>query len=95
MGLGAIYSVTFVKLTAPFLVYYKSYITFTLSGFLFDQSNVCRDFSILETLVIQCIPLPRKIYKQTRIIIDYVVVHELCHVHISGPGLAQGAAESR
>src|SRR5919106_3261015 len=31
------------------LVYYRLYITFTLSGFLFDldQSNVCRDISIL------------------------------------------------
>ena len=32
------------------LVYYRLYITYTLSGFLFDldQSNVCRDLSILE-----------------------------------------------
>ena len=36
------------------LVYYfRLYITFTLSGFLFDldQSNVCRDISIIESLV--------------------------------------------
>ena len=66
VGLQAIHSVRFVKLTTPFLVYYKLYITFTLSGFLFDQSNVCRNFSILETLVIQRIPLPKKIYKHTR-----------------------------
>jgi len=34
------------------LVYYQLYITYTLSGFLFDldQSNVCRDLSILEPL---------------------------------------------
>jgi hypothetical protein len=45
------------------------YITYTLSGFLFDldQSNVCRDLSILEPLVMQCVPLPRKLYKRTRI----------------------------
>jgi len=50
------------------LVYYRLYITFTLSGFLFDldQSNVCRDLSILEPLVKQCIPLPKKLYKRTR-----------------------------
>jgi hypothetical protein len=50
------------------LVYYRLYITFTLSGFLFDldQSNVCRDLSILEPLVKQCIPLPKKLYKSTR-----------------------------
>ena len=49
------------------LVYYRLYITYTLSGFLFDldQSNVCRDLSILEPLVMQCVPLPRKLYKRT------------------------------
>ena len=50
------------------LIYYRLYITFTLSGFLFDldQSNVCRDLSILEPLVKECIPLPKKLYKHTR-----------------------------
>lgn len=50
------------------LVYYRLYITYTLSGFLFDldQSNVCRDLSILEPLVMQCVPLPKEIYKRTR-----------------------------
>ena len=50
------------------LVYYRLYITFTLSGFLFDldQSNVCRDISILEPLIKRCIPLPEKLYKRTR-----------------------------
>jgi hypothetical protein len=35
------------------LVYYRLYITYTLSGFLFDlnQSNVYRDISILKPLV--------------------------------------------
>ena len=39
------------------LVYYRLYITFTLSGFLFDldQSNVCRDICMLEPLVKLCI----------------------------------------
>ena len=50
------------------LVYYRLYITYTLSGFLFDldQSNVCRDISIIEPLVKLCIPLPKKLYKRTR-----------------------------
>ena len=50
------------------LVYYRLYITYTLSGFLFDldQSNVCRDISILEPLVKRCIPLPKKLYKRTK-----------------------------
>jgi hypothetical protein len=51
-----------------FLVYYRLYITYTLSEFLFDlnQSNVCRDISILEPLVKRCIPLPKKLYKRTK-----------------------------
>ena len=50
------------------LIYYRLDITFILSGFLFDldQSNVCRDLSILEPLVKECIPLPKKFYKRTR-----------------------------
>jgi hypothetical protein len=50
------------------LVYYRLYITYTLSEFLFDlnQSNVYRDISILEPLVKRCIPLPEKLYKRTR-----------------------------
>ena len=50
------------------LIHYRLYITFILSGFLFDldQSNVCRDLSILEPLVKECIPLPKKLYKRTR-----------------------------
>jgi hypothetical protein len=49
------------------LVYYRLYITYTLSGFLFDldQSNVCRDICIIEPLVKLCIPLPKKLYKRT------------------------------
>ena len=50
------------------LVYYRLYITYTLSGFLFDldQSNVCRDICMLEPLVKLCTPLPKKLYKRTR-----------------------------
>ena len=50
------------------LVYYRLYITYTPSGFLFDldQSNICRDMSIIEPLVKLCIPLPKKLYKRTR-----------------------------
>ena len=45
-----------------FLVYYKIYITNSLTGFLFDldQSNVSRDIQHLEPLVKSCIPIPSK-----------------------------------
>ena len=46
------------------LVYYRLYITYTLSGFLFDldQSSICRDIQNIESLVRKCLPIPQKIY---------------------------------
>lgn len=50
------------------LVYYKLYITNSLTGFLFelDQSTVYRDIQHLEPLVKSCIPIPSKVYNTTR-----------------------------
>src|SRR6478672_2379621 len=52
------------------LVYYhRLYITYTLTGFLFDldQSNICsRDIQKIESLVRQCLPVPQKIYNLTK-----------------------------
>ncbi|MER5176151.1 MAG: transposase family protein [Candidatus Nitrosocosmicus sp.] len=49
------------------LVYYRLYITYTLTGFLFDldQSNICRDIQKIEPLVRQCVPIPQKLYNIT------------------------------
>lgn len=50
------------------LVYYRLYITYTLTGFLFglDQSNVCRDIQKIEGLIRQCLPIPQKLYRITK-----------------------------
>ena len=50
------------------LVYYRLYITYTLSGFLFDldQSNICRDIQKIEPLIKQCLPIPQKLYEITK-----------------------------
>ena len=50
------------------LVYYRLYITYTLSGFLFDldQSTVCRDIQKIEKLIRECVPIPQKIYNLTK-----------------------------
>jgi DDE superfamily endonuclease/Helix-turn-helix of DDE superfamily endonuclease len=50
------------------LVYYRLYVTSTLVGFLFDvdHSTVLRDTHMLELLVRECLPLPRKVQKITR-----------------------------
>jgi len=55
------------------LVYYRLYIAYTLSGFLFDldQSNICRDISFIEPLIKLCIPLPKKLYKRTKRRLNY------------------------
>jgi hypothetical protein len=47
-----------------FLVCYRLYITYTLTGFLFDldkKSNICRNIQKIENLVEQCVPIPQKI----------------------------------
>ena len=50
------------------LIYYRLYITYTLTGFLFDldQSNVYRDIQKIEGLVRRCLPIPEKIYNTTK-----------------------------
>ncbi len=50
------------------LIYYRLYITYTLTGYLFnlDQSNVCRDIQKIEGLIRQCLPIPHKLYKITK-----------------------------
>ena len=50
------------------LIYYRLYITYTLAGFLFDldQSNICRGIQKIESLVRQCLPIPKKIYRITK-----------------------------
>ncbi len=51
------------------LVYYRLYITYTLTGSLFDldQSNVCRDIQkIEEGLIRKCLLTPQNIYNITK-----------------------------
>ena len=48
------------------LVYCRLYITYTLTGFLFDldQSSVCRDIQKIEPLIRKCVPIPQKTYNR-------------------------------
>lgn len=50
------------------LVYYRLYIPYTLTEFLFDldQSNVCRDIEKIESLIRECLPIPEKLYEITK-----------------------------
>ncbi len=52
------------------LVYYRLYITYTLSSFLFelDQSNrCCRDIQKIEPLIRKCVPIPEICYITKRL----------------------------
>lgn len=68
VGAGRLFKLKLEDRLLMLLVYYRLYVTYILSGFLFalDQSNVCRDISYLEPLVRQCLPLPKKLYRKTR-----------------------------
>jgi DDE superfamily endonuclease/Helix-turn-helix of DDE superfamily endonuclease len=68
IGAGRHFKLTVRDRLLMLLVYYKLYITHTLSGFLFDldQSNVHRDIRYMEPIVSSCIPLPQKLYNITR-----------------------------
>src|SRR6478672_5910815 len=50
------------------LIYYRLYITYTLTGFLFDldQSSTCRDIQMIEGLIRLCLPIPQKTYPITK-----------------------------
>lgn len=50
------------------LIYYRLYVTSTLLGFLFNlgQTSVLKDIRMIESLVKESLPLPKKVYKRAR-----------------------------
>lgn len=72
IGAGRRFKLDLIDRLLMFLVYYRLYITYCLSGFLFDldQSNVYRNIKYLEPVVGGCIPLPEKVSKKTQRIGD-------------------------
>ena len=68
MGAGRPFNLDLRDRFVMLLVYYRLYITYTLSGFLFDldQSTVCRNIQKIEPLVMKCLPIPQKIYNMTK-----------------------------
>ncbi len=67
IGVGRHFKLDIKNRFLMLLVYYRLYITYTLTGFLFDidQSNVCRDIQKIEGLIRQCVPIPQKTYNIT------------------------------
>ncbi len=68
MGQGRPFTLELKGRLLMLLVYYKTYMSLSLAGFLFnlDQSNVHRNIKYLEPLVKICIPLPKKLYKKAK-----------------------------
>lgn len=66
IGAGHPFKLTLRDRLLMLLVYYRLYITSILAGFLFslDQSNVLKDIHMLEPLVKECIPIPKKLYER-------------------------------
>jgi hypothetical protein len=50
------------------LIYYRLYVKSTLLSFLFDfgQTNVLKDIRMLESLVGEVLPLPKKVHQKVR-----------------------------
>lgn len=72
IGAGRKFSLELIDRLLMLLVYYRLYVTYCLSGFLFnlDQSNIYRNIKHLEPVVKACIPLPQKMHKKARRIGD-------------------------
>ena len=66
IGAGRPFKLSLMDRFLMLLVYYRLYITSTLTGFLFDldQSNVLKNIRVLEPLVKECIPIPKKLYEK-------------------------------
>lgn len=68
VGVGRPFKLCLQNRLLMLLVYCRMYITFTLTGFLFDidQSNVCRNIQKVEPLMRKCLPIPKKMYDLTK-----------------------------
>ncbi len=68
IGAGRLFRLDTIDRFLMLLMYYRLYITYTLTGFLFDsdQSNIYRDIQKIESLIRRCVPIPQKIYNKTK-----------------------------
>jgi len=78
IGAGHPFDLSIEDKLVMLLVYYRLYITCELAGYLFDldQSNVNRNIRYLEPAVKQSIPIPSKLYTDSKKINDIAQLHE-------------------
>ena len=68
VGAGHPYKLPLQERLLMFFIYYRLYITSTLTGVLFelDQSNVLKDIRKLEPLLKDVLPTPKKLHDKAR-----------------------------
>ncbi len=68
IGAGHPFKLPLKERLVMLLMYYRLYVTSTLLGFLFDlgQTNVLKNIRMLEPLVREVLPLPRKLHQRAR-----------------------------
>jgi hypothetical protein len=68
VGAGRPFKLSLEDRLLMLLLYYRLYVSTTMTGYLFDldHSNVLRDIRYLESLVKDCIPIPEKVYERTK-----------------------------
>ena len=78
IGAGHPFDLSMEDKLVMLLVYYRLYITCELTGYLFDldQSNVNRNIRYLEPAVKQSIPIPSKLYTNSKKINDITQLYE-------------------
>lgn len=68
IGQGRKFNLELIDQFLLVLIYYRMYVSYSLAGFLvnLDQSNVQRNIKYLEPLVKTCVPIPERVYKQSK-----------------------------
>ena len=68
IGAGRPFKLSVKERILMLLIYYRCYTSYDLLEYLFgvDSSTVCRDIAKIEPAVIQCIPIPAKIYADSK-----------------------------
>jgi len=79
IGAGRPFKLSVRERILMLLIYYRCYTSYDLLEYLFgvDSSTVCRDIAKIEPAVKQCIPIPAKLYADSKKIINILQLQEL------------------
>lgn len=79
IGAGRTFKLSVKERILMLLIYYRCYTSYDLLEYLFgvDSSTVCRDIAKIEPAVKQCVPIPAKIYADSKKIDSIESLQEL------------------